>query len=163
MRIPAITGCGPAPPGCAASVRAPLSPSLSALPRAGPRAVLHALPGGVPLVRAALQLAGAVGQLQQRHLLAQPVQRIGNLGLREPGERASGAHARVGVRLRRPRGARAQGQQDAPALQRLRADGAAPGPATSQPVHPRHLRAARSAPQAAGRAPQRPGERDPED
>lgn len=132
---------------------------LASLPptRAVLLAVFHALSGGVSLPRTGLQLPRVVGQLQQRDFLPQPVQHVGNLRLRESGERAGG-----GAEPQRAGGAGAQGQQDAAALQRVRADPAAPRPAASQPVRPRRRRAARLAPQAPG-APRPPGERDPED
>lgn len=106
------------------------------------------------------------------------MQHVGNLRLRESGERTVGPTAyaststctcaRVGAGARaelrrRAGGAGAQGEQDAAAVQRVRADSAAPGAAAAQPVHPRRRRAARLAAQAAGVAAQPPGEWHPED
>lgn len=133
-----------------------LTLSLCRSPRTGLRAVLHPVPRGVPLPRTRLQLPRAVGQLQQWDFLPQPVQHVGDLRLRESGERAVRGAAGLG-------GAGAQGEQDAAALQRVRADSAAPRAAASQPLHPRHRRAARLAPQAPGGAVGPPGERDQED
>lgn len=127
---------------------------------AGLGAVLHPLSSGVPLPGTHLQLPRPVGQLQQWDFVPQPVQHVRNLRFWKSGERPVGG---AGPELQRPGGAGAQREQDAAPVQRVRADSAAPGAATSQPLHPGHGRAARAAPQAPGGAIGPPGEWDQED
>lgn len=74
-------GRGPRRLGSAGALTPWCVPSLSRSIRAGLRAVLHALAGGVPLAGPHLQLPRPVGQLQQWDFFAQPLQHVGNLRL----------------------------------------------------------------------------------
>jgi len=164
-RLPSVRAC--APYLCVFSVWAQERPPSFTAGKfffcpsfwAGVCAVVHPVSGGVSLFGAHLQLPGAVGELQQRHLFAQPMQHLGDIGLRKPRQRTDSDCPE----LQRFRGACEKRKQNPAALQRVRADFEAPRSSTSQPLHPARRRPAGAAAQAAAGPAEQPGEQQQED
>lgn len=104
-------------------------------------ATFHPFPHRVPVYQPGLQLARPVRQLQQRHLVSEPLQRVRSFGhraarRRPPAPPAAAARAAAELHLQRLRRAHPPGEQDPTSLQRVREE--QPAAARAAPAQPLH-------------------------
>lgn len=116
-------------------------------------AAVHAVAHRVPVCQLGVQLARPVRQLQQRHLVSEPLQRVGGFRHRAalagpPAVPSSPAGPLPKLHLQRLGRADPQGEQDPSSLQRVREEQPPQArAAASQPLHPAANRPAGSAAQ----------------